>query len=596
MRSRLFSTLVLLVAVIAPSIDFAQPLADKLPDDAVIYYGWRGTDDLGPGYPGSHFKEFLDASQIRQLLTQFLPQALNRLGQEDRKAAEVLQVAQTIVPILVKHSGALYVGPVDDLGTKQPKPRIAIICDAGDDSATLNNVLTQLFAQMPKEMPIAVKFETRGSLVIVTVGQVKIDPAAKTLATRKEFTDAMAQVSDDGGKDATAAFYLDFEYVVAQAEQLSLQNDMVHGIWQNVRDGTGIAGLKRVAAANGFDGKDFGARLFISAPKPRTGLLALADSAPLGDGIFKFIPVSSTAAMAARFDPAKLLTTVREIATKVGFDPQLEQGLQQINSIIGFDLDKDLLQAAGDEWAIYSSPMVGGDGILGMVAIGKPRDPAKFEQSMGTLEHLANSIIIREASKHDPKPQFMQVRDGDTTIHYLATPLLTPSWAIRDGVWIGGLSPQAVSAAGSVVAEKGKSILDNEGFQAVRQRLGADKASAIEFVDLPKLAPQMYPLVLLISRATGFGDLFGVPSPAMVLPPLPKLLPLLSPAGAAFWADDDGYHGRCVTPFPGAELLGGSATALVGPGAAAAALAVPLLSVRKHAVYQALPAPMPVSR
>ena len=51
------------------------------------------------------------------------------------------------------------------------------------------------------------------------------------------------------------------------------------------------------------------------------------------------------------------------------------------------------------------------------------------------------------------------------------------------------------------------------------------------------------------------GDLFGLQSPAMVMPPLDKLLAEMEPAGAATWSDEKGFHLKAVEPFPGALAL-----------------------------------------
>jgi hypothetical protein len=141
------------------------------------------------------------------------------------------------------------------------------------------------------------------------------------------------------------------------------------------------------------------------------------------------------------------------------------------------------------------------------------------------------------------------------TVHYLAVPLVQPSWIVQDGnLYVAPFAQVAVGAARHF-ANKGDSILKNPGFIAVRGELLKENPASFSFMDLPKTAPDAYGTWLLISRLAGFGDLFGVKSPPMILPELPKLVSHLSPAGSVSWADAEGFHMRSIQPFPGSTVL-----------------------------------------
>jgi prepilin-type processing-associated H-X9-DG protein len=73
-------------------------------------------------------------------------------------------------------------------------------------------------------------------------------------------------------------------------------------------------------------------------------------------------------------------------------------------------------------------------------------------------------------------------------------------------------------------------------------------------------------------------DLFGVPAPAVLVPPLDKLMPELEPAGAISRVDDAGYHYRSVTPFPGAAVLGSQAQTMLGQQALLISILLPSLN------------------
>src|SRR5262245_32673120 len=50
----------LAVLILAARFAAAQPLADRLPSDALLYIGWAGSDKLGEAYSKSHLKGVLD--------------------------------------------------------------------------------------------------------------------------------------------------------------------------------------------------------------------------------------------------------------------------------------------------------------------------------------------------------------------------------------------------------------------------------------------------------------------------------------------------------------------------------------------------------
>ncbi len=69
--------------------------------------------------------------------------------------------------------------------------------------------------------------------------------------------------------------------------------------------------------------------------------------------------------------------------------------------------------------------------------------------------------------------------------------------------------------------------------------------------------PQGYQAWLLLSRMyLGYGDLFGLQSPPMVVPTLDKLMSEAEPSGSVSWEDDSGFYVRSITPFPAQMHLG----------------------------------------
>src|SRR5579862_8825172 len=85
----------------------AQPLADHLPADTILYVGWSGTDSLGPGYDESHLKAVLDSSNLRELINEFIPAVANKIAQNDQQAAQVMPMLGAVVGPIWKYPTAL---------------------------------------------------------------------------------------------------------------------------------------------------------------------------------------------------------------------------------------------------------------------------------------------------------------------------------------------------------------------------------------------------------------------------------------------------------------------------------------------------------
>ena len=571
--------LMFIVVLMSPWLAMAQPLADKLPNDTLAYFGWRGADSMGPGYNGSHLKAVLDASDFSQLVDEFLPQVMQKLGQSDRGAVEFIPVVSEILKANWKHSSAFYFGGVEVV-KDNPNPRLAWICEAGADAPQLLATLQNLVAKA-QGAPFPIEVKQSGSLVVWTLGKMshEFDAAIggdrkSSLIEEKGFKAAMEQVV----KDPSFTLYINVEGILEGVGQIINQepdSSKAKQIFPKIRDGLGLAGLKRIVYAGGFDGKDWMEGAFVAAPSPRTGLLKLVDGGPLSADLLKVVPKTATQVGAGRFNLAGLIGQIRDGVTQ--FDPnagaQVDAALAQASQMLGMDIQKDLFGALGDEWVGYADPNTGGYGFAGTVLVNRLADPAKAEQSFSHLEQFINQMVAPLLQREKMSISFQTRKAGDLTLHYLAVPLVTPTWAVKDGNLYVALYPQAVIGAAEFVTGKGPSILENEEFLTVRKRLGETNAGGIQFTDLARLAPINYGSWVAISRLIGFADLFGIKSPILMLPPLNVLMANLGPAGGVSWSDDLGLHMKTICPFPGSTLFGAD------PISAYMTSAVPALSM-----------------
>ena len=546
---RKFGCLILLVACF-PLFSIAQPMVDKLPGDALIYIGWSGVDTMGPGFAGSRFKAVWDATDMSSVVEEFIPAIIDRVAQESPEVRQFAPIAWPIIRAMAKHPSAIYIGNVLEGPQAKPEPRIILACEAGKDSKQLVDLLTAL-TQGAKGAPFPVEVKEEGGVVMLRVGRF----AAGTLAADAKFKAAMARTV----KTPSVAMYVDMESLVKQADSLIVQMapPEVQGNWPKIRDGIGLSGIRRVAVAGGFDSRDWVEAVFVDAPAPRKGIFAGTAGAAYPDDMLKFVPRSAASMTATRFSLDGLVGGIENAV--VSIEPragaEIEKFKQDLNKALGFDVRKDMLGSLGDEWLAYADPGTGGFGPVGSVLINRLKDPAKAEATFTKFEQAVTQMIAKETSKEKISIAFKTRKIGTTTLHYLAIPMVTPTWTIVNGKLIVALYPEPVITAAGFVSKGGPSILENEGFQAVRTRLAVKTASSIQFADLPKLAPVNYGSWMMISRVVGIADIFGINSPLIVLAPMDVVMANLTPMGTASWDDENGFYMRSVSPFPGAEIL-----------------------------------------
>ena len=325
--------------------------------------------------------------------------------------------------------------------------------------------------------------------------------------------------------------------------------------WEKVRDTVGLKGVHHAILTAGFEGKAWATQGFVDAPAPRSAYLeALLNGKPLSKDIFDAIPVNATSAGAGRFDLNGFVETIRIVAGMIDANAaaEFDQALQQANQAVGLDIRKDVLGSFGDEWAFYADPAVAGNGIVSTTLVNHLKDAAKAEAGLNKLEDYANRAIAEELKKEADAPTIAmkRVNWGGITVHYIGLPIVAPAWAIHNGNFYFALYPETVVAAARHVPGRDKSISDSPAFAGLMKKLGDHPASSFEYADLPRLIPETYSSWQVISHASGIGDMFGVPAPLQIIPPLSALMPVVSASGQISWVDPAGAHFRGYHAVP----------------------------------------------
>src|SRR5258705_5285543 len=104
----------ILLALLFSSIPaLAQPMADRVPADAMVYIGWQGSESLGAPYEKSHLKAVIDSSNIPQLFSEFMPRVIEKMGHGDAQAAAIFRAGYGIGRVYWQKPSALYFGGID---------------------------------------------------------------------------------------------------------------------------------------------------------------------------------------------------------------------------------------------------------------------------------------------------------------------------------------------------------------------------------------------------------------------------------------------------------------------------------------------------
>lgn len=563
-----------------------QPLADHVPDDAILYIGWVGTNALQQPYQGTHLQEIMQHSNIPQLLDRALPGLIDRVAQEDPDAAEMIRTASSIVREVWQYPVAFYVRDFPDVDSVPGENfESTFVIDAGEEAESLTQRLNELLENQDG----ASRAHRVDNIIVISAQPEQTTHVDAPLGNSQSYTAAVDQLQDQPALCVYVNGALIRDMVArtaeAEGEGAGPADPGLAGPPQMLIPLHLFRGIDAIAWSAGFDGEMWRTQAFIAAPAPRSGLAALLDAQPVSDEILRAIPQSAEWVTIRRLDLAKLHDEIRS-AMEAGMadgGALFDKVMGGATMGLGANPKTTLFDPLGDEWAIYIAPQVAGDSLLGGVLLNRVGDAARVQRGLSAIAIAATNI----ATTQTPSEIRFQVgyhQHNGTRISYLATPVIAPAWAVKNNLLVMGFYPQTVAAALDELDADG-SLLDNEAFQALRQTFGDRQITAISFVDLAKTAEKAYsPLLMWAQLYTGGADLFIEDMPPLLVPAFQHLRPHLSPIGRVAWVDEQGWHAQTVAPFPLADLLSGDASQIIQQYPLAASVMVPpLMRARQRA-------------
>ncbi len=239
----------------------AQPLADRVPADAVRYIGWRGVDAAKQDYQGSHLQGLVSQTPINELISEVLPTLLAQRRTEFPPPARMLEKdVSALLPALWHRPWALSLSVQQVQG--QPMPAGQLMIDAGPDADAVRASASHLVALALQSAGFdtpPMQVQTAAGRVTISFGRSTNDQALadNTLADDVRFKTALAQMPDGG----LVTVYLDARRMIELASAApgsQINPQVIHDL--------GLDGLEQVVATMGFDGRRWQTHLFIHAP------------------------------------------------------------------------------------------------------------------------------------------------------------------------------------------------------------------------------------------------------------------------------------------------------------------------------------------
>ena len=569
-RSRHLLVAVALFLLPADARAGEPPLADKLPADAALYVGWAGGDAAATLADGTHAAALLAQSNFDDVFTRFVPALLDRLAQQEPKSRDAVSAVKSLGPIFYRHPTALVFGGINPNGpVGDPVPKLVLTCDAGPDAMRLRARLTDAFNRLGQP-GIATLIREKDGVVSVVLGYDDLDLATaaadptKGLGGSAAFKKSFADLADK----PVVAVYADAPRLLSLAKEAAEnQGGREAQQFEQAVTVLGLRGVGRVAMTGGFAGKNYETRATV-ALTARDGLLRLLPGGPLDAKTLAAVPADATLVFAHPLDLHELFNVIRD--TAVAADPQsagqIQQGLGVVNALFGTDVENEVLARFGTTWAGYVSPQIG-SGLFSGVLVNRPDDPTKLAAAFARTSTNATLLLnqkLRQQTEGNITLPGRTIQTAAGELYSLNLPLLAPTWGVDAdaGVVRFGFFPQSlVSAKMTAPTGAGDGFIASAKWKALAEKLGVDaEPAALRYADLPALAEQSYPLLLMGSQtAFGAADLFAeklnLRPPTMVLPPLAVLRAELEPSGGVVWVADDGLHYRGQEPFPGSGLL-----------------------------------------
>ena len=215
---------------------------------------------------------------------------------------------------------------------------------------------------------------------------------------------------------------------------------------RQVLEALGVANIRTIASVSGLDGTGCLSKTWIETIADPSGLLAVFGPEPLKAADLAMIPKDASFAAVARLNLSKLYGAVIEAIKKVGPEAASsnEAQLAQTETMLGFRIKQDLLDALGDSWCVYNSPSEGGLLITGLTIVVPVKDRDRLAKTNDRLVELAGNAAPGTPAIKETKFRGQRIFFVDPVGNELLP--FAPAWSVTDTHLILSLSPQNIRA------------------------------------------------------------------------------------------------------------------------------------------------------
>jgi prepilin-type processing-associated H-X9-DG protein len=533
----------------------AQPLADRIPEDAIVYMGWQGTQEIA-GFEQTHFKAVMEDWGLFDNLEKIMVQAAPETAEPDDDLA-ALRFAISCLRIMYDRPTAFY------LGVNGDEMRFAVLCDAGTEAQRLETDWKQMLADTRVGVSEKPVLQRVGNVVMLLVGTYTEAERATLMGqagtpSLKTSAGFVASMNEVGTQAQALVFHINMERLHPLMEKLVAESSPEKtqaALFTQLMTDLGIWQMQSVTMAGRFVGRDWQEEGFLAIAGPRKGLMAMFSDKPLDPAVIAFAPRTAQWLTAGRVDLSILPQLVMDALRTMESDAEadMQKDLAELNAMLGIDV-MSTMKATGDQWLVYGDPSMAGMLGVGFLAVNWARDGAVLADNLDKAALAINAELIRNRG---PRLASTDVDGGK--IHFLNFPMVSPAVGVHQNRAYLALSPQIIATRIALLSMQLSPIVDSAEYQALLKALNPPKPiAAITYSDLRQTAPIMIQSASSLLSIAQMGMLDqgdDAPDFMALLPRIDKIMPHLSPAMDVSWVDDKGLHTRAISPFPMSTAL-----------------------------------------
>ena len=439
-----------------------DPIIDHVaPDDCLVYIAWNGTAPASPDSPNRTERLLAEpeVSRFTSLLVERLTDGLSDQSRMPRRDQEHSAGVLKLLSVVVTHPTAIYVG------TPNPLPSVGFVCRVGEQAQQLEADLIAMENAIAEESgtvteqngiqvhnwPVAanappLQWAVVDDCIVVAFGPQEFEHLAARLAakvTPKWLTELHKRLPV---QRVANVVYIDTAAILRNAAPILRAEPQLN----TMLNALGLDGVKSLNCVSGLDKTECVSRTWIQTEGKSRGVFQFADAQPLQSQDLNVFPADANVAIAFRLNLQETFRQILNIADDVepGAARQAEAELAPMSSMIGLDLEKDVLGAFGDTWRIYQSDSEGGRLLTGWTAVASVRDSQKLRNVSNVFRGIVAAQNAQQGSSRQVSIQTFQAGSQDvffTNFVGIEFPV-APAWCITEDELIVSLLPQGITA------------------------------------------------------------------------------------------------------------------------------------------------------